>query len=279
MPGAEMHADIVSGSAAAASGTSSASADTVSAATVALVATLAVATCWQGAFYRPAQVALAGGLTITVALSLLDRSGVRRVTGLLHGPVPALLAVAAWIAVATTAQGSFPDSAAGSALAIGVAAVIVVVRRAPRGDRDLLLSVLPLLGTVIAGSAWLGLALQLPRWSLVAAGVRRGAGVLTYPNATAAVLVLLALPAVALSADPDPYGTDGRPSGLIPPHTMRLIAVGLIIGAATTLSRGGLLALGCGFSVLLIAGGRRVRRAVAAAVVGGSSGSRRCCRA
>jgi hypothetical protein len=241
---------------------------------VILLVTLFVGTFWQGAFYRPGQLAVSAGVAVAVAASVAARRP--RVRELAAAPLPAVLALAGWIVLDTAGRGAGAAGAGGAVLALGVIAVVVVVRRVPAEDRELLLAAgLPVIGTLLAMTAWLGLVLHVPRWSLLAQGVWRGAGALTYPNATAGVLVMLALLTLARCARPsssDGEVDDRTASPLAQPRAMRLTVMVMLLGAGTTMSRGGLLALAFGLVVALVLGGAALAQAVpgplAGAVVG-----------
>jgi O-Antigen ligase len=241
----------------------------VSGATVILLVTLLVGTFWQGAFYRPGQLAVGAGVAVAVVASVAARRP--RVRELAAAPIPAMLALAGWIVLDAAVRGSGTEGVGGAALALGVVAVVVVVRRAPAADRELLASGLPAIGALLATTAWLGLVLHVPRWSLLAQGVRRGAGTLTYPNATAAMLVMLLLLALARCARPSsPGGGNGDRTAppLVRPRAMRLMAMAMLLGAGTTMSRGGLLALVFGLAVALVLGGSAMARAVPGPLAG-----------
>jgi hypothetical protein len=236
---------------------------------VALLLTLLVGTFWQGAFYRPGQLAVGAGVAVSVAASVAPRRP--RVRELAAAPIPALLALAGWMVLDAAARGAGAAGAGGAALALGVVAVVFVVRRVPAADRQLLAALLPVIGALLATTAWLGLVLHVTRWSLLAQGVRRGAGTLTYPNATAAMLVILSLLALARCARPQsPGGGNGdrTTSPLVQPRAMRLMAMAMLLGAGTTLSRGGLLALVFGLAVALVLGGFAMLRAVPGPLTG-----------
>lgn len=243
---------------------------TISTATVALLLALAIGTLCQGAFYLTGQLAIGAGIAVGVGASVVGRRP--RAQELTQAPLPALLALAGWIVGNAAARGSVPAEAGSAALVLAVAAVVFVVRRAPGTDRDVLASVLPMLGTVVAVTTWLGLVLHLPQWGLQARGVWRGAGVLTYPNATAAVLVMLSLLALPRSTEPTPLVGDRAVSRLVPPRVARLMATAMLIGAGATLSRGGLLALAAGLVMAVVASGRVMLRAAPGPLAGAGVG-------
>lgn len=238
----------------------------VSAAVAVVVLTLAVGVFGQGAFYRAGQVVVAVGIATSVVVSVVARRP--RLREFARAPLPALSALSAWIVLDAALHGSFRDGAAGGALTLAVVAMLFVVCRSSEADRDLLVSTLPVLGGWVALTAWLGLVLHLPRWGLLAQGVWRGAGTLSYPNATAAVLVSLALLAVARSTAPAGPIVDRAGPVLVPARTTRLLATAMLLGAGSTLSRGGLAALAVGLMVAAAFGGLRMLRAATGPLAG-----------
>ena len=98
----------------------------------------------------------------------------------------------------------------------------------------MLLTGLMCCGVFVAGLGWLGVVLHDPRWAWQGQGLWRASSTLTYPNATAVVLAMLALLAIARSSAPAPS------------ILLRLATTGLFTGLAATLSRAGLLALAVG---------------------------------
>src|SRR5664280_1786933 len=148
-------------------------------------------------------------------------------------------------------------------LLAGVVAVLVACSRLDEAARDLLLTGLIACGVLVAALGWLGLVLHDARWTWQGQGLWRASSTLTYPNATAVILAMLALLAVARLTE-------------APRSVLLLIATtGLLTGLVATLSRGGLLALVVGLVVLgalmgplvvLRAGGAPVLGAAVAAI-------------
>lgn len=121
----------------------------------------------------------------------------------------------------------------------------------------MLLGGLLAVGVAVALTGWLGVALHRGPWGLASQGLWRAASTLTYTNATAALLVPLALVAPALlTASPRS----------IP---LSAAAMCLLTTTALTLSRAGVAGLGLGLLVLCwLLPARRVVRAAAAPVAG-----------
>jgi hypothetical protein len=110
----------------------------------------------------------------------------------------------------------------------------------------------------VAGTGWLGVALHQRPWGLPSQGLWRAASTLTYANATAALLVPLALVALArLTATP-------RSAYLA------LGATCLLTGAGATLSRAGAAAFAAGLLVLCWAMGARATARAAARPLAGA---------
>jgi hypothetical protein len=214
-----------------------------------LLGALSTALLGRGGYFATEQwaigvfLAVAGALAVSVApLSRAD----------LHGSlVPWLGAVAGWAAVVASLKGSPGNGLAPALLAAGVVVVLAVCRRAGEPTRHTLVQGLVAVALVVAASGWAGVAFGIDGWRWAAQGLWRSSSTLTYPNATAAVLVPVALLVVALLT------VEVRSVPL------RLAATGLIVGAGATMSRAGLLALVVGLVVLAAVRGARV---VAAAV-------------
>lgn len=144
------------------------------------------------------------------------------------------------------------------ALLAGVVAVLIRCSHFAEDARVLLLTGLISCGVLVAGLGWLGVVLHDGRWAWQEQGLWRASSTLTYPNATAVVLAMLTLLAIARLA-----ATTASSIWL------RLATTVLLTGLCATLSRGGLLALGVGIVVLgALLGPRRLLRAGGAALLG-----------
>jgi hypothetical protein len=172
-------------------------------------------------------------------------------------PIVAIAALASW-ALLDAAIAHAAHAALGDVLLLaGVATALWVGRRLDAAARHLLLGGLLAVGLLVAGSGWLGVVLRHPPWAAPAAGLWRAASTLTYANATAALLVPLALVALGLLVE-----RPGSPAKV-------LAATGLLVGAAATLSRAGAAALLVGLGMLaVLAGVRATLRALPGPLLG-----------
>src|SRR5215216_753429 len=131
------------------------------------------------------------------------------------------------------------DAGIGPALLLtGLVAVLMICRRLQGEDRELLLAGVIGIGLLVALTGWLGVAGRAGSWVFQAQGLWRASSTLTYPNATAAVLVSISL--VVL-------GRLVTTPGSVP---LAVAAAGLLTGVAATMSRAGALALVVGLVVL-----------------------------
>jgi hypothetical protein len=210
----------------------------------------------QGAYYPSVQRPV--GLLIAVASLFglvawpLTRDDLRL------PPVVPALALAAWAVLDGALVGSAGAGVGPALLLIGIVAVLLVCRRLGHDDRELLLAVVIGIGLLVALTGWLGVAGRVSSWAFQAQGLWRASSTLTYPNATAALLVSLSLVVLGRLA-----GTPGS----VP---LALAATGLLTGLAATMSRAGALALVVGLVVLA---GLRGPGATVRAVVGPMTGA------
>jgi hypothetical protein len=221
-----------------------------------LLVAVAAGLLGQGAFYPSVQRPF--GLLIAVA-TLLGLVGRPLTTDDLRllAVVPAL-ALAAWAAVDGVLVGVGGAGVGPAALLVGLVAVLVVCRRLGQEDREVLVAGVIGIGLVVALIGWLGVAGRVGSWAFQAQGLWRASSTLTYPNATAAVLVAISLVVLGrLIATP----------GSVP---LALAAAGLLTGLAATMSRAGVLALVVGLVVLA---GLRGLGVTARAVVGPVAGA------
>jgi len=232
-----------------------------------LLVTLVIGVSSQGAFYSRTRLHLALGLTLAVALTLPAGS---RVLDALRRP-PALTGslLAAWILAVGAMHGTLGRGLPAAGLAMGVVAVFVVVPCLLAVDREMLASSLVWIGGLVGLTSWLGVVLHLHRWAWEGQGLWRASGAITYPNATAALLVSLALWSVArmsLPSDPDRDTTTSVAFG--PRWTVPALVTVMLTAAAATLSRGGALALLAGGAVLLVRSAPGTRGAAVHPVLG-----------
>ena len=220
-----------------------------------LLAALAIGLLRQGAAYPAGQWAV--GLFLAAALVMALVGSPPSTADLRRPPVPALLGLAAWALLDAALHGSPGRGLAPALLVAAIVGVFAVCRRLPDAGRETLLLGIIATALLVAAAGWLGVAFRIAPWRYEAQGVWRASSTLTYPNATAVVLVMVSLLVLALMTE------RGRSLPLA------LAATGLLIGAGATLSRAGLLALLAGGVVLVaLAGPRMVARASIGPVVG-----------
>ena len=213
-----------------------------------LLAALAIGLLRQGAAFTSGQWAV--GLFLAAALLLATVGSPPSAADLRRPPMPALLGLAAWALLDAALHGSPGRGVAPALLVAGIVGVFAVCRRLPDAGREILLMGIIATALVVAATGWLGLAFRIAPWRWEAQGVWRASSTLTYPNATAAVLVMVALLVLALLTE--------RERSL----PLALAATGLLVVAGATLSRAGLMALLAGGVVLVaLAGPRAVARA------------------
>ncbi|MCU1449252.1 MAG: hypothetical protein JWP02_1422, partial [Acidimicrobiales bacterium] len=154
-------------------------------------------------------------------------------------PVVLALPLAGWSVVAAAAAGDVGGAAPVLGILFGVVAAAVVGLTA--GDsRDLLVDGLLWIGAGVALLGWAGVVWRVHPLAMIETGLWRAASVLTYENATAALLAPLALVALARAAARPERAAD------------RLMAMVLVVGVGVTLSRAGWAGLGVGLVVLAV---------------------------
>src|SRR5215469_2027313 len=229
--------------------------DATAASSLVLLLALAAAAFGQGAFFGTVRVFIAVLLLIAVVLALVARS--LQVADLRNIAVLAGALLSCWALVRAWAAGTPASGITWALFGAGTVAVALAGRRLSSVSREMLLGGLLAVGVAVALTGWLGVALHLRPWGLPSQGLWRAASTLTYANATAGLLVPLALVALArMTATPR----------AIP---LSLALVCLLTSTGATLSRAGLAALAVGLLVLCwLVGARRVARALAAPAVG-----------
>jgi hypothetical protein len=197
------------------------------------------------------------GLLVAAATTLAFAVGPGRVAALRSTPVLAAGLLGGWAVVDGALHASVLAGVRQALLLAGFAAVLLTCRRLSSSGREVVLTGLLGAGVLLAAAGWLGVVWHYQPWGLVAQGLWRASSPITYPNATAAVLVPLALIAVARL-------TQRRRS--VP---LGLAVTGLLAGAGATGSRAGLLALAVGLLVLAaLLGPPMVARSARAPAVG-----------
>lgn len=229
--------------------------DATSGASLVLLLALATAAFGQGAYFSRVQFFILGLLGVAVVLALSARAV--RVADLRDGFVAAGVLLAAWALIRAWAAGAPGSGISWVVFGAGTAAVVLICRRLGASSHGMLLGGLLAVGVAVALTGWLGVALHVTPWGLRSQGLWRAATTLTYTNATAGLLVPLALVALArLTAAPR----------AIP---LSLAAMCLLTSTALTLSRAGAAALALGLLLLCwLLGVRRVARAVAVPAAG-----------
>jgi hypothetical protein len=232
-----------------------------------LLSGLAVAVLGQGGFYHRAHVAT--GVLVVLAGSLVVL-GVRRKSARAARPVLAGLGGMAVVAAITGRLDHRAGGVAGYLAALAcIAAVVTVTASATVTTRRILADGLLALGVVAAVSGWIGTVFRVQPLAHPDAGLWRAATTVTYANASAALLAMVALVAIGRSAE-----SDGRRRE-VKLRRAALVAVGS--GLVLTLSRAGMSGFVAGGLVLgVLLGWRRLFRlawpalAASALVVGGA---------
>jgi len=222
---------------------------------LALLTAIAAAAFGRGAFFSAVQWFVVALIAVAFTLALGARAF--SVADLTSGYFVAGVLLALWALVRTAVAGTPGSGVSWVLFGAGTAAVVSVSRRLDAASREMLLSGVLAVGVAVAVTGWLGVALHQRPWGLPSQGLWRAASTLTYANATAALLVPLALVALArLTASP-------RPAHLA------LAATCLLTGAGATLSRAGAAAFAAGLLVLCWAlGARATARAAAGPMAG-----------
>lgn len=221
---------------------------------LALLLALAAAAFGQGGFFGAVRVFIAALLAVALLLALA--AWPPRMVDLRDEFVWAGALLGAWALVRAWAAGSAASGLSWALFGAGTVAVVLVSRRLGASSRAMLSGGLLAVGVAVALTGWSGVALHRQPWGLASQGLWRAASTLTYTNATAGLLVPLALVALArLTA--------------MPRSNLALAAMCLLTGIGLTLSRAGVAALGVGLVALCwLLPARQVIRAVAVPAVG-----------
>ncbi len=205
-----------------------------------LIVALATVITAQGGFYAGSQQTLFLVLTLAAAVLAALRAypWSRREPWLT--PLPACCAaLAAWALISSTLVGRPSGAVPTIALLLGITTVILVSQRITATERQVLVAALLALGVLAAATGWVGVAWRVEPLAIEDQGIWRAATTLTYANASAALLVPLALLALALFA--------ARPPSLL----LGMVTCILLVGITATGSRGGFLAMASGTVVLV----------------------------
>jgi hypothetical protein len=221
-----------------------------------LLVAVAAGLLGQGAYYPSLQRPVGLLVALAVLLGMLGRPLTSGDLGL--PPVVPALALAAWAVLDGALVGMAGAGLGLALLLVGLVGVLVVCGRLRQDDRELLLAGMTGICLLVALTGWLGVAGRAGWWAFQAQGLWRASSTLTYPNATAAVLVAFSL--VVL----------GRLVTTPTSVPLAVAAAGLLAGVAATMSRAGVLALVVGLVVLA---GLLGVRATARAAVGPMAGA------
>jgi hypothetical protein len=218
-----------------------------------LLSALSVALLAQGAYYLRAQLYVAA----LVGAALLVIPGLTRLASSDRAIAFPVGGLAGWAIIDAAVHHNPRTAVPYVALLAGVVAVLLACSRLDDAARDLLLTGLIASGVLVAVLGWLGLGLHLARWTWQGQGLWRASSTLTYPNATAVILAMLALLTLAMLTE--------APRSV----PLLLATTVLLTGLAATLSRAGLLAFAVGTLVLgAFLGPRLLLRAGGAPVLG-----------
>lgn len=220
-----------------------------------LLAAVAAGAAAQGGFYSAGRVMI--GVLIAAALAAAMVTWPPTRADLRLGPVLATGALASWAVLDGVTQAASAGAAQYAFLLAGMVAVLLVCRRLDVPGRELLVGGLLALGMMVAATGWVGVTWHVRPWAQPDQRLWRAASMLTYANAAAALLALLALVALGLLV--------ARPRSAV----LTLAAFWLLVGACTTLSRAGVAGLLVGLMLLaVLAGVGRTLRAAAGPAVG-----------
>ena len=201
----------------------------------------------QGGFYRNQFVPFA--VVSSAAVLPLAVAGVGGMARRLL-PVVGLAALAASAVLLGAWRAGVPHRVSATIVSIVLVALALAVgATVPRVARPVALAGLLLLGSGIAATAWWGAVGRRFPWGLEADGLWRGSSTLSYANATASVLVPLALAATAWLAAHRRQGATRRDPAVL---GLQAVLFVLLTGAGTTQSRAGAIALVAGLVVLAV---------------------------
>ncbi len=163
-------------------------------------------------------------------------------------PLVAASCLGLWYVISAVVAGDAAGAAPAVELLIALVAVLVIVRRAAKRERQLLLRGVLFVGMIVSLTGWVGLVWRKTPLALqdtCCGGMWRAASTITYPNAAAALLTACFLVALAMLATTDR------------PQPLRLVAFVLLVGLLATVSRGGGIGLLAGLATLAALDGRR----------------------
>ena len=203
--------------------------------TLLVVVALAVAAFSQGGYYGAGQRVVAALLGAAAVVALVDARGR---PALRRSPFVACAALAGWSIVSASLAGDPAAAVPQVLLLLGAVITVLTCASLDGQQRDQLAGAAVALGVFVALTGWVGVAWHRTPWALVDQGLWRAATTLTYANAAAGFLAVLALLSLARSAR--------SPSSIQATAATCLLLTGL----GASLSRGGLVAFGVGVVVL-----------------------------
>jgi O-antigen ligase len=156
-------------------------------------------------------------------------------------PVVAAAALGACYAVAALVRHDLRGAVPAIELLLALGSVFVIVRRADRAERRVIVDGLLAVGVLVAMTGWYGVVWHRTPLSLVDGGLWRAASTITYSNATGALLAALTIVALGLVLTDEQHR-----------RIYSLVAFVTVVGLLATLSRAALIAFAAGFVVLAV---------------------------
>jgi hypothetical protein len=206
----------------------------------------------QGGFYNPGRAVVLA--MVGCAALLTSWRGTWTATDRGIAGASALLVM--WAGGVAAARGSWVDAAPASATAVAFALMLLVARRMSQPERRVAGRGVVAVGALLAAAGLWSVAAHQGPWAAPEGPLWRSAAGTTYWNATAAILVVLAMVVITWCAR--------TPRAGLPAVTGAV----LVAGAASTLSRGGAAAAVVGIACLGALGGVVALRAAVPSLVG-----------
>lgn len=204
--------------------------------TLLVIAALAAAVAGQGAYYRTGQrvVVVLIGAAAVVALPGSSFSTFAR-----RRPVRWCAALAGCAVLSASLAGNVAPALSTVLVLAGAAIVVLTCERLDEQQRDQVAVAVVALGVLVALSGWAGVAWHRAPWALEDQGLWRAATTITYANAAAGFLAVVALLSLARASNSQSSVWGTGASCL------------LLTGLGATLSRGGLLSFSAGALLLI----------------------------
>jgi O-antigen ligase len=224
------------------------------AATSIVLVALVFAAVTHGAFYSNELRATLGLLLVALASTVAGQSFSRREIDV---PIIAAAALGAWYAVAALVRHDLGGAAPALELLVALSSVIVIVRRADRAERRVVVDGLLAVGLLVAITGWYGVVWHRTPLSLVDGGLWRAASTITYANATGGLLAALTIVALGVVITDESHR-----------RLSSLVAFVMMVGLFATLSRAALIAFAVGFVVVAVLTAGRVLATAIPIVIG-----------